>query len=132
MQIGELARKAGVSVRALRHYEAQGLLHSTRLANGFRSYAATSSETVEQIRLLLSCGFSTRQIGTFLPCLGEPNAFDPDACSAGLEQHRAKLREIDDLIAILRERRCRLAARIRQFGVPSDAVSNGVTADDAA
>lgn len=38
MRIGELARRTGVSVRALRYYEEQGLLVPARAANGYREY----------------------------------------------------------------------------------------------
>lgn len=38
MRIGELAAKAGVSVRALRYYEEQNLLASERSPGGQRHY----------------------------------------------------------------------------------------------
>ncbi|MFD8867101.1 MerR family DNA-binding transcriptional regulator [Streptomyces sp. NPDC059590] len=37
-RIGEVAAKAGVSVRALRYYEQQDLLHSSRNPGGQRRY----------------------------------------------------------------------------------------------
>src|SRR5258708_38205025 len=40
-------------------------------------------ETVRQVRLLLDCGFSTRQIYGFLPCFGEGENFDPVTCAGG-------------------------------------------------
>lgn len=36
MRIGELARTTGVSTRALRYYDEQGLLPAERLTNGYR------------------------------------------------------------------------------------------------
>ena len=38
MRIGELSAAAGVSIRVLRHYEAQGLIQSRRSANNYREY----------------------------------------------------------------------------------------------
>ena len=39
MHIGELSVRTGVSRRALRYYEEQGLLLPQRQANGYRSYS---------------------------------------------------------------------------------------------
>jgi MerR family copper efflux transcriptional regulator len=49
---------------------------SSRGANGYREYPKGVIETVRQIRLLLDCGFSTRQIYGFLPRFGEGENFD--------------------------------------------------------
>ncbi len=46
MRIGELAAKAGVSVRALRYYEEQGLLAATRTSSGQRTYPDTAVDRV--------------------------------------------------------------------------------------
>ena len=54
MRIGELASEAGVSVRVLRHYEAQGLAHSERKPNGYRDYPPLAVERVRRIRAPLS------------------------------------------------------------------------------
>lgn len=118
MRIGELAKEAGVSVRVLRHYEAQGLISSRRQANGYRAYTASTIETVGHIRALLDCGFGTRQIQAFLPCFGQ-DSFDPESCTAGFEQHVAKLREIDDLIIVMQQRRQKLIERLDRFRTPS-------------
>jgi DNA-binding transcriptional MerR regulator len=117
MRIGELASEAGVSVRVLRHYEAQGLAHSERKPNGYRDYPPLAVERVRRIRALLECGFSTRQIRQVLPCLGGWESFDPEACATGLERHVAKLRELDALIGLLKQRRRRLTRRLALFGV---------------
>jgi DNA-binding transcriptional MerR regulator len=36
MRIGELARQAGVTAKAVRYYESLGLIAPRRLANGYR------------------------------------------------------------------------------------------------
>ncbi|MEU6192280.1 MerR family DNA-binding transcriptional regulator [Streptomyces sp. NPDC047061] len=38
MKIGELSHRTGVSTRLLRYYEQQGLLHPSRLPNGYRDF----------------------------------------------------------------------------------------------
>jgi len=120
MQIGQLAEAAQTSERLLRHYEAQGLLEPRRLANGYRDYGPDAVERVRWIRDLLDCGFSTRQIQGFLHCFGQEHA-DAVQCAAGLAQHCEKLRELDELISVLSERRARLSARMDQlFGAHID------------
>ena len=51
MKIGELAQQAGVSVRALRYYEEQGLLSPERTPSGQRRY---TEDTVEVVRLFFT------------------------------------------------------------------------------
>ncbi|NIH86635.1 MerR family transcriptional regulator [Amycolatopsis granulosa] len=67
MRIGELARRSGVSVRALRHYEAEGLLVPGRSGNGYRDYGEDAEELVRQIRELIESGLPTRLIREVLP-----------------------------------------------------------------
>lgn len=51
MQIGELARLAGTTAKAVRFYESEGLLRvPERATNGYRQYA---SADVERLRLLV-------------------------------------------------------------------------------
>jgi MerR family copper efflux transcriptional regulator len=121
MRIGELATETGVSVRVLRHYEAQGLISSKRQSNGYRTYGGSTVETVGHIRAFLDCGFSTRQIRAFLPCFGQ-DSFDVDACVAGFEQHVTKLQEIDELIDVMQQRRQKLVERLDRFRIPSPSI----------
>ena len=60
--VGSLAKLAGVTVRALRHYEDEGLLHPERTASGYRCYGAADVERLQQILLLRSCGLSLGDI----------------------------------------------------------------------
>ncbi len=50
--VGSLAKLAGVTVRALHHYEDEGLLHPERTASGYRRYGAADVERLQQILLL--------------------------------------------------------------------------------
>lgn len=110
MLIGTLARVTGVSVRMLRHYEAQGLIGAQRSENRYRAFDRAAIEQVAWIRDLIDCGFSTRQIAPMMACLrGTP---DPDACAEGLALHRRKLAELDALIGELSDRRARLRQRL--------------------
>ncbi|WP_436739624.1 MerR family transcriptional regulator [Streptomyces sp. BBFR102] len=67
MRIGEVAAKAGVSVRALRYYEQQDLLHSTRNPGGQRQYPAGAVERVRLIQQLYSVGLPSRTVREVLP-----------------------------------------------------------------
>jgi MerR family copper efflux transcriptional regulator len=124
MRVGELAKTAGVSVRVIRHYEAKGLIQSVRAHNGYREYRPGAVETVGHIRLMLDCGFSTRQIYGFLPCFGDGKKFDSANCAAGLQQYLAKRDELDRTIVLLQQRRNHLSDQIAHFGdTPSKTLS---------
>ncbi|RSM52104.1 MerR family transcriptional regulator [Actinoplanes sp. ATCC 53533] len=69
MRIGELAGATGVSVRALRYYEEQGLLKSQRTPRGQRLYPPAAAERVELIQQLYAAGLPSRTILELLPCV---------------------------------------------------------------
>ncbi len=69
MRIGELAAESGVSVRALRYYEEQGLLESERSSGGQRVYAGNAAQQVRWIRQLYAAGLSSKAIRSLLPCV---------------------------------------------------------------
>ena len=69
MQISEFARQAGVSARALRHYEDQGLLCPDRDVNGYRQYGEADLLTVARIRIMLGAGLSTATMRQYLDCV---------------------------------------------------------------
>jgi len=55
-RVREFARLAGVTVRALHHYDRLGLLRPRRSRNGYRVYAAKDLELLEQIVALKFIG----------------------------------------------------------------------------
>jgi phosphoribosylaminoimidazole-succinocarboxamide synthase len=69
--VGELAHHAGVSVRALHHYDQIGLLSPTRSAAGHRRYTEHDVARLTQVVALRSAGLS---LGDIRRCLerGEP------------------------------------------------------------
>jgi DNA-binding transcriptional MerR regulator len=73
-KVGELARRTGLSVRALHHYDAVGLLRpSQRAGSRHRLYTAADVARLQQICSLRQLGFSLDEIGG---CLGRPG-FEP-------------------------------------------------------
>ncbi|MCG8710416.1 MerR family transcriptional regulator [Brenneria sp. 4F2] len=71
MKIGELAKRAGVSVRMLRYYEQAGLLTPYRRASGYREFSAADEKTVERIRTLSEAGLTLATIRRVMPCMDE-------------------------------------------------------------
>ncbi|MFE0420529.1 MerR family transcriptional regulator [Streptomyces tendae] len=103
MRIGEVAAKAGVSVRALRYYEQQDLLHATRNPGGQRQYPAGAVERVRLIQQLYSAGLPSRTIREVLP-FADSGEVAPEL----LELLEAERDRIDRRMADLREARNRL------------------------
>jgi DNA-binding transcriptional MerR regulator len=67
MRIGELATRAGVSVRALRYYEELGLLAAARSAGGQRHYPPAAVDRVQLIQRLYAAGLASRAVAELLP-----------------------------------------------------------------
>jgi DNA-binding transcriptional MerR regulator len=60
--VGELARRAGVTVRTLQYYDKTGLLKSTLSCGGRRIYTRDDVLKLQQILFLKSFGFSLEEI----------------------------------------------------------------------
>ena len=69
MRIGEVAELAGVSVRALRYYEEQGLLVAERSASGQRHYPPEAVDRVRFIQNLYAAGLGSKAVLRILPCM---------------------------------------------------------------
>ncbi|GAA0244353.1 MerR family transcriptional regulator [Saccharothrix mutabilis subsp. mutabilis] len=111
MKIGQLARAGGVSARALRFYEENGLLESTRLPNGYRVYPDTAVARVRNIRRLLDHGLTLEDVAHFRCCLdGDVLAADPDP--ALVEVARRRLAVLDERIGALVRVRDQLASAL--------------------
>ncbi|MFI9295108.1 MerR family transcriptional regulator [Streptomyces gardneri] len=111
MRIGELARRTGVSPRALRHYEQAGLITSARADNGYRVYGEGTVARVSNIRYLLAAGLTLDDVSAFRSCLdGDMPSAAPSA--RGLEIARERLAVLDARIAAQTAARDRLAAAL--------------------
>ncbi|MFF4955086.1 MerR family transcriptional regulator [Streptomyces chattanoogensis] len=109
MRIGELAQVTGVTPRALRHYEAAGLIASLRADNGYREYDERAAVRVRNIRYLIDAGLTLADVQCFTSCLdGDIAAARPSP--EGLRIARERLGIIDARIAAQTEARDRLAS----------------------
>lgn len=140
MRIGELADRTGVSERALRYYEQQGLLRPARRSSGYREYQQADVRTVGSIRTLLGAGLNTTTIAEVLPCLVTEGTQLVPACpelNPVLQHDRDRLSAaIADLVAA-RDALDRIIANAggsdRQAEVcPTTSVATGATAGASA
>ncbi|OLT47713.1 MerR family transcriptional regulator [Saccharomonospora sp. CUA-673] len=98
MRIGEVAQRAGVSVRSLRYYEEQGLVWSERNGGGQRRYTEDVVDRVRMIQQLFAAGLPSRVVRMLLSCVDVGTA-EPGLLGQ-LEVERSRISErITDLLA---------------------------------
>ena len=106
-KVGELADRAGLSVRTLHYYDEIGLLSpSRRTAAGHRLYTAGDVLRLQQIRSLKHLGFGLEEIRD---CLDRPEDFP---LRRVVKLHLSRLEEQIELRQRLRDRLEALAARL--------------------
>jgi DNA-binding transcriptional MerR regulator len=122
MRIGELAGLTGVSVRALRYYEEQGLLTSERSDSGQRHYPQSAVDRVELIQLLYAAGLSSHTIAEMLPGKGP-------ATPATLALVAAERDRIEERIGRLRRSHARLSSVIEEATGGDQALANNLATE---
>ena len=91
-RIGEVAEEVGVSLRAVRYYEEQGLLvPETRTAGGFRLYSDDQIERLSLIKQMKPLGFTIDETRALLQARDVLR--DPCTDPSGRELATGKLRE---------------------------------------
>ena len=109
IRIGEVARGAGVSVRAVRYYEQQGLLVAERSPSGQRLYRQDAVSLVCFFQQMFAAGLTSRRITELLPCWdsghtdAEQRAMlraERDRIQAKIDDMQAALDRLDEVIAI--------------------------------
>ncbi|MEW1655774.1 MerR family transcriptional regulator [Streptomyces sp. NPDC093707] len=128
MRIGDAAAAAGLTPRALRYYEQQGLVTARRTPSGHREYDAEDVRRLRAVRELRQAGLTVGDVRAFahllrtLPPEGVPDLIgaEPGAerCAAAEEVARRRLAELDGHIARLSRLRVRLAAWLGEPGGP--------------
>lgn len=117
MRIGEAARAAGTTARALRYYEEQGLLDAPRTPAGYRDYTAAEIARVRNIRELQAVGFTVEDIRVFAGLLDRPvpgtfTVLEPGHCATAMRVAEERLAVLAARIDRLTALRDRLAARL--------------------
>jgi len=109
LTVGEVAERSGVAISAVRFYEAEGLIQSTRNAGNQRRFARETLRRVAVIKVAQRLGIPLASIREALKSLPEgrtPNAADWNRLSA---RWRA---ELDDRIEKLQQLRNQLSTCI--------------------
>ncbi|RKN45558.1 redoxin family protein [Streptomyces hoynatensis] len=111
MRISALARRAGVTTKAVRSCESLGLLTPGRLPNGYRDYSEHDVRLTREIRAPGRLGIPVERTRPFLECLtaGHRHADDCPASPAG---YRDAIDELTRRIEGLTARRAAPAAQL--------------------
>src|ERR1044071_9538580 len=110
LKVGELARRTGLTVRTLHHYDAIGLLRpSLHTEAGYRLYTAGDIARLQQVLSLRQLGFTLDEVRG---CLDRPG-FSPLEV---VELHVARLRDQMESQRRLSDRLGAIAARLRLAG----------------
>ena len=115
LRIGEVARRAGVSARALRYYEEQGLLQAQRTVSGQRVFPASAVPRVQLIQQLFGAGLSSPLLADLLPAI-DARHLDPELSARLVAEHERLEAEVATRQAASR----RLAALIGLVAHPDD------------
>lgn len=107
--IGKVAARTGISVSAIRHYEMEGLVQSSRNAGGQRVFEPADIRRISFVLIAQKMGFSLKQIRAqleLLPNERAPTKKDWERIS------RSFGRDIDERIAALTQLREKLTGCI--------------------
>jgi DNA-binding transcriptional MerR regulator len=117
LQIGEVARRTGLTVDAIRFYEKSGLLpHPARSMSGYRLYRASALEDLAFIQKAQRLGFSLDEIRQLFAIQRHPRevcSHVRDLIAQKLSTVRKKIEELRSLEAGLSDalKRCQRTMR---------------------
>ncbi|MFD6292976.1 MerR family transcriptional regulator [Streptomyces sp. NPDC060205] len=117
MKISEAAQRVGAPARMLRYYEQQGLIESSRSANGYRDYSEDQVEHARHVRALIEAGLSTRMIKIVLD-IEAPSTRDAAGASTQIlaEELARELRVVENRIVCLEKSRDAVIGYLRRTG----------------
>lgn len=107
LQIGDVARRTGVSIDALRYYEKRGLLQRARRSSGgFRLFTLETVERVAFIKQAQELGFSLEEITGLVTTGGA------DECRQVRDLLRLKISDLDARVKAMKNFRRVLARHL--------------------
>lgn len=117
LKIGEVSKRSGIGVEALRFYEKSGLLERpSRTESGYRVYGAEVLERLAFIRRAQVLGFSLEEIRRVI----EERRAGQSPCAEVREVVRRRLSELDERMAEMRRYRKELAAALAEWDEAGD------------
>ena len=103
LSIGELAKRSGITVRALRHYEEMGLINPKRTESRQRLYAYGDITRLQHIQMLKRTGLTLTQIKALVTGNNwraeDVLSMQRDLAADELEKAKAKLAMLEEAIA---------------------------------
>ena len=108
LRIGEVARRAGVGIDAMRFYEREGLIPQPARdpSSGYRSYSRETVRTVRFIREAQGLGFTLKEISELLRLRNDTEASCTDvraAASAKLDDVERRIKQLRAVRSALRK-----------------------------
>ncbi len=111
MQIGEVAKRASLTVDAIRFYERRRLLPTpSRTAGRFRLYTEDAIERLQFIQQMQGLGFSLKEVGE----LSKLRERKVSACESVKKLLETKLADVRSRLADLRQLESELATDLRK------------------
>lgn len=112
MKIGEVSKRSGVGIEALRFYEKSGLLpRAVRSESGYRLYGADVIDRLAFIKQAQVLGFSLDEIVQLI----KHKQAGENPCREVRETVRERLAELDERIRQMRKYRNELAAALKDW-----------------
>jgi MerR family copper efflux transcriptional regulator len=106
MRIGEHAKQLDIATSKIRFLELRGLVHSSRLPNGYRDYDQESLLTLQTVLQAQSFCFTLEEIGSaFLEIQGRSLR-----CDYIIQRLLGKIQQLDQHIAPVETLRSRIRA----------------------
>ncbi|MDJ0823579.1 MAG: Cu(I)-responsive transcriptional regulator [Paracoccaceae bacterium] len=97
MNIGEVAKRAGLPAKTIRYYEEIGLIRPLRDANGYRAFRDSDLHRLAFLARARALGFSIEDCRTLMALYADPSRASADVKRVAQEH----LTQIDDKIAQL-------------------------------